>query len=398
VTKLNGKSKKNGGPMTAKIDAGELGPALDAVSKVASNSRNAAVYKCVLVNIHNGRLSVRGTNLVVFVERWVKVDSDLDGVWLVVFEQFYHFVKNVAGPLTLSFSKDELVIKSGKSRATAKLRDPKEFMTWPKWQSLVEISAPAQSFIEALRKSIPSVSSTFADPALYNISVKPASKGHADVQASNNHRYQLLRLPMKMKTGVLIPLNGAIHLADLSDAKRVAVSNGLLGVQTTSGRVFCNLSEGEERYPTFSEFLPTRKKITLSVTVDRAKLARCVTLAKGFADKKYRRLQLTISGTELVIESSVRSGDFKAGVPLKKKKGKDISLLMDAEDIERFLSMCGSDDFTMHFTGPTGQVLILDPEQENFFYVANPLIAAETADAEKYEDAPPAEQMEAIDG
>lgn len=358
--------------VTAKVLAADLCEALDAVAKVALNVRNAAVYKCVLVTIRQNVMVVRGTNLVVFIERSVPVQADGEGIWLVTFEQFYHFVKNVSGNLSMTFGKSEVQVSRGRTKASAKLRDYTEFMQWPKWTSLTTLTGDAGKLIDAVRHSIPSVSAAFADPALYNISLKRVDGKSTDVQASNNHRYQYTRVMLTLADSMLIPLNAAVHLAEIQDAKKVAASDALIGVQFTRGRIYCNLSADEQRYPQFATFVP--KTFSLSITVDKAQLQHLVTLAKGFADKKYRRLNLSIADKLLTISSSVKSGQFKSAIKIKTMKGKALDLLLDAEDLERFIELCGGDELIMQFTKADDQILLTDPTQKKFWFVAYPLI------------------------
>lgn len=389
-TKVTGKKLAHAAPASAVMltTAEQMSEALDLCAKTVQNSRNAAVYKCVLMLATEKRLTVRGTDLSIYIERYLDAKSSGAGVWLVPFEQLYHFVKNVHGKLRLAFGPKELLVAAGRYHATIKLRDPREFTLWPKWDEMEPIKVKPDELMSAIHRSLNVDSDTGVDPILQNVSIKPYKNGSADVQSSNNHRYQFYRLAMKLPAGILIPLSAADIISGLTEVKKVVLRESMIGIETSSSRVMCGLAAGDERYPKFSDMLP--EQFTLTVEIDKERMLQTTKLARGFADQKYRRIRLTMDPKtkSLTVESSIQSGGFKSSIELKRCKGKPLSILMDADDLEKFLALCDSDSFNMLFTGPGTQIVLRDTAQDKFRFATHPLIVKDDDKEEEPEAEP----------
>lgn len=365
------------------VDAKTLSEGLAALTKVVQVGTNSPVYKCVMVIADGKQVKLRGTDQTVFIEYSFRLREAVAKpfVCLVVFAALYHYVSTARGVVTIDFVKGGLSLKTKTDSAVAKIRDPKDFMDWPRWDKFRRVNCHADELMMAVKAALPCVSQNMVTPVLFNVSLK-AKKGELVIQSADGHRFQRTSLAApKTDMDVLISLTAAQKLVQtIGDATEVGVSDNLFGLRSDKLSVYVLLSDGAEQFPDLGSKIVKEK--VFSVTLDRRKVYQCLQRAIGFSsDQTVRDVKLAFKDNDLFVSAkSQELGKYDAKMPVIRREGRDYQVYVDGLAMSTFLQRIDNDKVLLTFaammTPSNGQIRIVNPDEREDLYVMYPIIKA----------------------
>lgn len=364
------------------VDGKLLAQALSSLVRIAGNAANSDVHKCVHVTAKKGRLTLRGTNLTVFAERYVSYEGEDEGEWLVMYEPFAHYVtKTGSGKIGLNFGKTSLKMASSEDNdaATAVMRDQNEFNWRLAWKDMTEVKCNGDDLVKAVIRATPSVSTSLASPVLYCVSLLCAEKGQIDVQASDSFRYIYMSVPAKVSPGelcLLVNLPAASEFVSIdTPVEKIGYSESHLAVQSPTGTTFFTLANDPEKFPVFRQTLVDKADVV--VTVNSKLLSETLEKSEGFSDTDYRKIHVTLPEKDIMVVSVAGDkGNFNRKLTLDKMRGKPgLDIHIDSRHVTSFVRSAQASAINIHFAlNGSKSVRFEDPDTEGLVYVTWPLI------------------------
>jgi len=364
---------------TIVVDTEKLGEALTSLSKVIQVPTNTATYRCVMVVIKGKKMTLRGTDLMMYVERIlpVKAVKGGDGSWLVVFDTFFHYIRTSPGLVTITLTDTDVHLKTKTDKAAVKTRDTKDYVDWPKWSEMEEIDCDGTVLVDTISRATASAAETLIKPILNSVSIKGVN-----VQSANGFRFQVKKYLNKKssKTDVLIPYTSCLKVGGISrPIDSVVVNDRMLGFRSEGETTYLTLKEGAGEYPDFTAHaLP---KPLYTAVIQLTDLLPALEKIKGFVDKEYRLLALSMKNG--LMQLSVDAGDrgkYNGSFRVKAGKGRPVEVNVDLDDVLSFLDQVNdkTSSVIIRIAGDTQPYQLVDPRQKDFLYVGYPLVVEKT--------------------
>jgi len=284
---------------------------LQTVIGVVEAKQTLPVLSNVLIDIKDNRLSVTGTDLEVeLIGQSVVTHSSKQNESITLpGRKLIDICKSLPENATLELyhDKEQMVLKSGKSRFTLSTLPVEEFPNVDKISSIASFSLPQRDMYMLLKRTAFSMAQHDVRYYLNGIllEVMPrkirmiATDGHRlsmssiEAQTSTDHRVQ-----------IIIPRKGALELIRLLDNNdesiQFEVGNNLLRAATNDFIFTTKLLEG--RFPEYNRVIP--KKNTNVITIEKSILINSLKRTAILCNEKFKGVRFEIRKNLLRILSN----------------------------------------------------------------------------------------------
>ena len=353
----------------------EIGNAYEIISLKNTVSILANVY----LQVKEGKLIIRATDLKVFYDSFINIESSVDGSVTVFCDKLHNIIRSLPdGEIEFSTSENNtLNIRPLFKNINFKLRgissDKYPVFDIPNSDSF--FSFPRKDFLDLITKTLFAVSTDetryFMNGVLFE-----KKKDMLKMVATDGRR---LALAYKKTTDDINDFEGIIVPPKILNVVKKQISNeGNLLLAINKKNIFIQyentyLSSNliDAQFPNYDRVIPSKQEKLLKV--NKKDLEEGLKRVSLLVEQKSRRIYLEIAANKIIVRSS--EGDI--GTAQEELsctyKEQDISLAMNYSYLLEPLHEMNSEKVSIEFTDP-GKAISLKPiPEQNYFHIIMPM-------------------------
>jgi DNA polymerase-3 subunit beta len=352
---------------------------LQLVAGVVERRQTLPVLSNVLVSLHEGQLSLTGTDLEVELVGRVAVDDEVQpGDVTVPARKLLDIVKSLPDSSKIDFSLDnqKVTIKSGRSRFTLTTLPASEFPN-------VEDSPNTLGFAlqqKQLKRLIDAVSFSMAqqDVRYYlNGMLLEITPDFVRTVATDGHRLALctLNTPVEGATArqSILPRKGVMELvrflADSEQPVKVMLGSNHLRAQTDDFTFTTKLVDG--KFPDYERVLP-RSGNNL-IHAERNELRQAFSRASILSNEKYRGVRLILEVDQLMLVANNPEQEEAEETVTVDYKGSPFEIGFNVSYLVDVLNALSSDTVRISLADANSSALVESADGSDAVYVVMPM-------------------------
>ena len=358
----------------------KISEAIQKAEKITSKNQTLPILKCVLLEVKNGSLLIKATNLDIGLEITVPVRSEVDGVIAVPGNTLSSLISQLSDDKSVSLEvKDgNLYVSSSKNKAVIKALSPDEYPSIPKVDKDTSktLKIKAQSLVNGLKAVWYSSATSSIKPELSSVRVYPLNNSLVFVATDG---FRLAEKSINVKnipdfTHILIPVKNAgeiIRVFDgLDEEIEVVIDDNQIAVISKDTYLVSRVIEGN--FPDYKNIIP--KEFVTEATVLKQDFMKSLKINTIFSDTFYhvkfivdpesKNIQLTTKNNDIGESSTDLSGAIK---------GQKIDVNFNYKYINDALQSLNSDSIDFMFGGTSKPLVIKPIGDQSFMYLVMPL-------------------------
>jgi len=293
--------------MKFSVEKATLLHSLQHLSKAVPTRSTLPILSCALFKTINNKLTIRATNLEVYISVEIEVDNSLPGmvaiplntlleITMAMPEEFLHFEISDIGKVLISSTCGKYTIMGQQSE---------EFPSEPSIKVGNNLIIPSEEFLDIINCTTYATSRDELKPVLQGVLINIDKKGLTAV-ATDGHR--LVRLKkMELKSGsfegsVVIPVKFLSLLKPFLQKKeslslQIGVNHILVNLESIriSSRII------KEKYPDYESVIPKDNESEL--TINKEELAQSVKRVSIFSNKSTKQIALSLNQNKITIST-----------------------------------------------------------------------------------------------
>lgn len=193
--------------MEFKIDQGELSRKLSPVQGIVECKGTMPVLSHVLIKCDGGRSGIAATDLAITVAEPLEATVTQGGGVCVPGRKLFEIVKELAGEISFSLTKNTLKIQSGGATYKIACLDMKEFPAWPAVEDGKKLTVSKKTLGDIIRKTSYAAGDNDARYVLNGLLFHVKDKA-LNVVATDGHRLAIVRETIEdsvEETKVIVP-------------------------------------------------------------------------------------------------------------------------------------------------------------------------------------------------
>lgn len=350
---------------------------LSQAEKISSKHLNLPVLSCVLLEVKNGQLVVRSTNLDLGFESRLAVKVEEEGVVAVPSGPFSSFVSNLQGEKNVKLKGDTstLSVITLKNRTVIKCLLTEDFPTIPEVSKGNSFEIHAGDFVKGLKAVWYSSSVSSVKPELSSVFVYPED-GHVVFAATDSFR--LAEKKIKTKTSefdrLLIPFKNIPEIIRVLEGEsgvvEVRVSKNQIAFVFGGTYLTSRVIDGT--FPDYQQIIP--KEFKTEAVLLKEDLARSLKMATIFSDN-FNQVNMVIKPSEKRFELTTKNNTLGENTTLL-----DAALSGDATEANfnyRYIADClqsiDADSVSLSFAGPSRPMVVRGVGDKSFTYLVMPM-------------------------
>lgn len=366
--------------MVINCKASNLSLGLNLVSHVASKSASLPILANVLLEVSNGLLKIKTTNLELAMWVIIRGKIEEEGSATVNAKILSDYL-NLLPPeevVTLKKTNETLFVESPSVKTTLQGLPATDFPLIPKVEGKTKITLPIKEFRVALNQVLFAVSTDEARPeingALLNIENNKIILASTDSFRLSEKQLKPQQ-PINENIKKIIPLRAAQELARtlsmINEEEKITITIGenQLLYEISDVSLVSRIIEGQ--YPDYQQIIPTQNKTT--VQINTTELTRAIKQASLFCKPGINDVQLFIKPNQLNISSTNSSiGEHQAALK-GQTSGEPSGAIFNYRYLLEGLSAIGADEVVINLTGESTPATIKPIEKQDYVYVLMPI-------------------------
>jgi DNA polymerase III subunit beta len=370
--------------MKVTCSAGSLGQGLHVVSRAVSSRTTLPILNNVLLQTSEQGLQLTATNLEIGIRQVIPAEVLEEGGITVPARLLTDFVTaHPDEPLSMVLDKktQSLSVHSAHFDATIRGIDPADFPPVPSAGEGRKVSMPQGDLREAIEQTVIAASTDEGRPVLTGVYLQ-LNGGKATFAATDGHRLAVKTLPLGAQGGdpetVVVP---ARALAEVSRILKPGTETIDMTVGTQKNQVFfkseavelmSRLIEGT--YPNYQQVIPSQSTTTITAkTQDLLFTTKVVSL---FSKDAANVIKFKAEGGKLTLTANTSEvGNNVAGVEAT-VEGQDLQVAFNSKYVLDALSIIGSEEVQLGFTGPLNPGAIRPVGRDDYLYIIMPVRVA----------------------
>jgi len=345
--------------------------------EIISVKNAMSILSNVLLEVHDGFLTIKATDLKVAFETKIPVSSSVNGVTTVFCEKFLGILRSLPdreiefevrdGKLTIKpvGTSIDFQLKSISSDKFPEIRDG-ENLAW--------FALPQADVLEMIGQTIFSVSDD--ETRYYMNGVYLERKEDSLVMVATDGR-RLSYIEKKAENvpefaGIIIPpkaLNLIKKLASGQGTMNLAISDKQLYVQFDNQKIHSNLIEGQ--FPNYSRVIPESQSFTIGLKKDE--FIEALKRVSLLAEQKAKRIYLTVSEGNLMVNTEESEmGMAKEEIPCE-FQGPMTTMALNYVFLTDPLRVLAGDRITLEFTDPKKAMTLRTDPRKDYFHIVMPM-------------------------
>lgn len=362
--------------MHIKLSTEDFYNKLEMVGRVSTKHVTLPVLQCVLIEVVDGVVKLKATNLEIGIETEVQATIEEEGVVAVpstTLIQTVHLIKQKE--VTLRLEDATLVVEGDGSETQIKSIPHDEFPTIPKLEEKGQ-KINNSLFSLGIKTAAFAASQTSIKPELGSVYIFQKKEHSLTFVATDSFRLMEKTVPQQgvvLDDSILIPQKNAIEIARICDlintdpVCRVNENQFTLafddGVYVTS-----RLTAGS--FPDYVQIIP--KEYVAHSTLLKNDLAHAFKKTNIFLNKFFQ-VGMHITGKSITIHAN--NGDVGTTTESvhATTEGEDLTLSFNQRYVAEALPHIGSDSIVMHFAGMARPMVIEGVEDKSLRYLVMPM-------------------------
>ena len=345
--------------------------------EIISVKNAMSILSNVLLEVHDGFLTIKATDLKVAFETRIPVSASVNGVTTVFCEKLLGILRSLPdreiefevrdGKLTIKpvGTSIDFQLKSISSDKFPEIRDG-DNLTW--------FALPQADVLEMIGQTIFSVSDD--ETRYYMNGVYLERKEDTVVMVATDGR-RLSYIEKKVENvpefaGIIIPpkaLNLIKKLASGQGTMNLAISDKRLYVQFDNQKIHSNLIEGQ--FPNYSRVIPESQSFTIGLKKDE--FIEALKRVSLLAEQKAKRIYLTVSEGNLMVNTEESEMGMAKEEIACEYQGPLTTMALNYVFLTDPLRVLAGDRITLEFTDPKKAMTLRTDPRKDYFHIVMPM-------------------------
>lgn len=362
--------------MNITLDTKDFYEKLELVGRVSTKHVTLPVLQCVLLDVKNGELTLKATNLEIGIEAKVKANVEEEGLVAVPAGVLIQTINLCSQKeVTLRHEEGTLVVEAAGSETQIKCIPHEEFPTIP------SIGGEGQKinnslFALGIKTCAFAASLSSIKPELGSIYIFQKKEHSLTFVATDSFRLMEKTVPQKgviLENSILLPHKNAIEIARICDLKNsdpvCRINDNQFSLQFEDGvYITSRLTTGS--FPDYEQIIP--KEYVTHSTILKSDLINSFKKTNIFLNKFF---QVGLHVTEKSVTVSANSGEVGTTTESIKAQteGDDLTLNFNQRYVSEALSHFVDDSVTLHLAGIGRPMVIKGMNDVSVRYLVMPM-------------------------
>src|SRR3989338_3807032 len=299
--------------MKLEISSQKLKEIIHLVERLAGKQTTLPVLSCILINVKNGNVVLKTTNLDIGIEISLPVKSEKDGVIAVPARTFSSFISQIPEQNQIIYMEEisgNLKISSSHSKGVIKTVPNEDFPTIPRVLDGQNCVVQSKLFSKGLSSVSYSASISGVTPELSSVYVY---KNNEDLVFVATDSFRLAEKIIKINTptsfgDMMIPLNNVLNITKIleSMSEKVSVTSNKNLISFESGGIYLVSRLIDGVFPDYRQIVP--KEFITEAVVLKQDLINALKVANIFSDK-FNQVRFIIKPTAKTFEIFTKNSD-----------------------------------------------------------------------------------------
>jgi len=364
--------------MNFNINRNEILPSLQTVCGVIDRRQALPILSNLLIVAEKGKITFTGTDMEVEMVTTINHSSETPGEITVPARKLLDICKALPDDsnISLSFKKDQLLVKSGKSKFTLATLPATEFPSTETLVSSNKISLPQEDFKSLLEDTMFSMAQQDVRYYLNGLLLE-MEKNSLKAVATDGHRLALKEI--NVKTGIeepqqiIIPRKGVIELIRLLDGddKNIIIEVSQNHIRVSKGGVQFTSKLIDGKFPDYQRVVP--KAGEHPVKTNRETLKQGLIRASILSNEKYKGVRLVLQHNLLkAFAHNPEQEEAEEEIEIK-YEGEDIEIGFNVTYLLDALSTIKTKEVILDISDPNSSCLVLPDDETECKYVVMPM-------------------------
>jgi len=353
--------------MRIEIPKEKLVQTLELVSKTSTKHITLPILQCVLLEVKNGLITFKATNLEIGIEVAVDGKIEEEGVVAVpaaTLLQSIQYFNNTN--ITLTVEDNVLTLESGKSRTDINTVSADDFPPIPKITS-TGLSIQKDLFALGIKTVAFAASPSSIKPELGCIYIQQKKEHSLTFVSTDSFRLMektVAQNNLVLENGLLIPQKNAQELARVCEVMKsnpeLLVNDNQCALAFPDG-VYITSRLVVGSFPDYEQIIP--KEFSLKTKVLKSDLQQSLRKTSIFLNK-FMQVTLYVSGSDLTVSS--QNGDVGSTTDSVsvQSEGGELTLNFNQQYLHEPLQHIGDDTLELNFAG-IGRALVMKGAHDN---------------------------------
>lgn len=364
--------------MKFNLDRDELLPSLQVVNSVVERRHTLPALSNLLVSTGSSGITLTGTDMEVELISTINKPSKEAKEFTIPARKLLDICRALPETAVLEFNveKDQVVIKSGKSRFTLVTLPAKDFPSTETSEPIIEFEIKQEDLKSLIEDTMFAMAQQ--DVRYYlNGMLLEVSEHTLKAVATDGHRLALKEIQQETDANelkqLIIPRKGVMELAKLltntEDKVKVQISKNHIRMRIDSILFTSKLIDG--RFPDYERVVPKESSNTMKA--DRGALKQSLTRASILSNEKYKGVRIILKKDSLKAfahnpEQEEAEEELEVEYSGDEMEiGFNVTYLLDA------INAIKTDKVVMTTTSPDSSCLLLPEDKTNCKYVVMPM-------------------------
>ncbi len=364
--------------MNFNINRNEILPSLQTVCSVINRRQSLPILNNLLIVVEKGKIILTGTDMEVEMVTEINHSSETQGEITVPARKLLDICRALPDEsnINLSFNKDRILVKAGKSKFTLATLPATEFPSTEALGSSIKISLPQDEFKALLEDTMFSMAQQDVRYYLNGLLLE-LEKNSLRAVATDGHRLALKEI--KVKTGIeepqqiIIPRKGVVELVRLLDGDdknvSIEVSQNHIRVSKEKLQFTSKLIDG--KFPDYQKVIP--KEGAHPVITNRERLKQGLIRASILSNEKYKGIRLVLQHDQLkAFAHNPEQEEAEEEIEIN-YEGDEIEIGFNVTYLLDALSIIKTEQVILNISDPNSSCLVLPDNETECKYVVMPM-------------------------
>ncbi len=364
--------------MKLNINKSDLLEPLTKVYGVIERRQTLPILSNVYLSIHDGVLTLLGTDLEVQVMAKKQVPSQETFKTTIPARKLLDICRSLPDDSVISFNfnDDKVIIKSGKSRFNLRTLAAEEYPLFDELNYTDEVLIPQSTLVKAFSKTTFCMAQQDVRYYLNGLMLEIIA-GELKIVASDGHRLAFSKNPLDGQTKnmqqVIIPRKAAHEVLKLIDKYEgdVDLKIGKNNIKISLDGVELNAKLIDGRFPDFSNIVSDESKY--SFKVDKLAFKSALSRVSILSNEKYKGIRLDLSEQLMTINANNPEQDEAEEEVVVDYTGEAISMGFNASYLLDALNVIESEIVHISFTDTNSSCLLQNPDDDSSCFIIMPM-------------------------
>ena len=364
--------------MNFNIHRNEILPSLQAICGVIDRRQALPILSNLLIVAEKGKIIFTGTDMEVEMMTEINHPSETQGEITVPARKLLDICRALPDDsnINFSFNRDQVLVKSGKSKFTLATLPATEFPSTEVLGSSNKISLPQEELKTLLEDTMFSMAQQDVRYYLNGLLLE-LEKNSLRAVATDGHRLALKEI--SLKTGIeepqqiIIPRKGVIELIRLldSDDKKVSIEVSRNHIRVSKEKLQFTSKLIDGKFPDYQKVIP--KEGAHPVKTNREILKQGLIRASILSNEKYKGIRLVLQHDQLkAFAHNPEQEEAEEEIEIN-YKGDDIEIGFNVTYLLDALSTIKTEQVILNISDPNSSCLVLPDDETECKYVVMPM-------------------------